>query len=649
MKQNLHWNVSGIPPEARDVARAAANKEGLTVGDWLTRRILAERAAGGPAALEGEPRPDAASEVKPDVKPLGPRLVRIDNEADIVSRRVDESLRFLSKRIEGSERTLGAVAADIQTASREQAEAFTRFAERIERVEKNSDTAPLREALRGLHQGVARLTEQIAKTSTDSAGQVAVLASSIEAMAVKIASVRDESVRLEHVIEERLSTLSERVQQMEQRVQAAPGAQEVIETRIDAAEIRMREALLQHAAAVECEFVAITTRLEEAEQARGQGPIQETIATLNRRFETWERRSKEALATLQSGLSHATTRINRLETPAMDGPEAGTRPSEPGESNVSPPVLRDLPSPVAAEAETPSEAPPAEASGTREYLAQTRRAAHAAADPTTVSVWQVPGATGRTHERSRVARIVTQGFFLLLVMCTGFLLMQYFGPQPDAGSVQGAVGAAAEVQELALKANQGVAGAELLLGLKYADGDGVEANDTEAARWLERAAQKGQALAQYRLGTLYEKGLGVPLDTKVAADWYAKAAELGNVKAMHNLAVAYANGAGREANYTEAARWFLSAAEHGLADSQFNLAVLHERGLGVKTSLIEAYRWYAIAAAQGDSESSTRVEALLSQIPAAERDAADKAAEAFKATPADAGTNEAPQLSEVLN
>ena len=36
MKQTLHWNVSGIPPEARDVARAAANKEGVTVGDWLT-------------------------------------------------------------------------------------------------------------------------------------------------------------------------------------------------------------------------------------------------------------------------------------------------------------------------------------------------------------------------------------------------------------------------------------------------------------------------------------------------------------------------------------------------------------------------------------------------------------------------------------
>src|SRR6187402_970656 len=47
MKQSLPWNVTGIPPEAREAARNAASREGMTVGDWLTRRILAE-AAGSP-------------------------------------------------------------------------------------------------------------------------------------------------------------------------------------------------------------------------------------------------------------------------------------------------------------------------------------------------------------------------------------------------------------------------------------------------------------------------------------------------------------------------------------------------------------------------------------------------------------------------
>jgi len=645
MKQTLHWNVSGIPPEARDVARAAATKEGLSVGDWLTRRILAEHGSAGAPAVLGE-RNSAEPEVRPEAKPLGPRLVRIDTEPDLASRRVEESLRLLSKRIEVSERTqsdaqrtLSTVATEIQTASRDQAEAFARFAERIERVEKNSDTAPLRDAVRGLHQGVARLTEQIGKTAAESAGQVGVLASSVEAMALKIASVRDESVRLEHAIEERLNAFSERVRQMEELVQAAPGSQEVLETRIASAEVRMREALSQHADSVERDLGTIVARLGDVEQARGQGHIQETIATLNRRFETSERRSKEVLATLQAGLSDATARISRLEPPSDGEPETGVLTIPPSESSVA---LDDL-----GDEDESAEIPPVETAGAREYLAQTRRAAQIAADPTTPSPWQIPGMTGRTRAPSRIARTAIQGFFVLLVMCTGFLLMQYFGPRPDEGSVFGA--AAPELRALQARASEGVADAELLLGLKYADGDGVAANDAEAALWLERAAQKGEAVAQYRLGALYEKGLGVPADPGMAADWYAKAAELGNVKAMHNLAVAYANGSGREKDYGEAARWFRSAAERGLADSQFNLAVLHERGLGVATSLSEAYRWYAIAAVQGDDESSTRVEALLSQIPAAERAQADKAAEAFQGAPTDPAANEAPLLSQVLN
>src|ERR1700733_1011254 len=40
MQPDLPWNVAGIPPEAREAARASARREGLSVGEWLTRRIL---------------------------------------------------------------------------------------------------------------------------------------------------------------------------------------------------------------------------------------------------------------------------------------------------------------------------------------------------------------------------------------------------------------------------------------------------------------------------------------------------------------------------------------------------------------------------------------------------------------------------------
>ena len=40
MRPDMPWNVAGIPPEAREAARAAARREGLSVGEWMAREIL---------------------------------------------------------------------------------------------------------------------------------------------------------------------------------------------------------------------------------------------------------------------------------------------------------------------------------------------------------------------------------------------------------------------------------------------------------------------------------------------------------------------------------------------------------------------------------------------------------------------------------
>ena len=191
--------------------------------------------------------------------------------------------------------------------------------------------------------------------------------------------------------------------------------------------------------------------------------------------------------------------------------------------------------------------------------------------------------------------------------------------------------------------NSAPAGAksERELGLKYLAGDGVPANDEEAARLLLRAAYGGEPTAQYWLGTLYERGRGVPADPFQARHWYEAAAKKGNRTAMHNLAVADLDGRGVEKNVEEAVQWFGKAAELGMVDSQFNLAVLYERGSGVTQSLPEAYKWYAIAAAGGDKEAAARVTVLANQLKPEELAKARSAAAAFKPAPLDASANAA--------
>jgi localization factor PodJL len=197
-------------------------------------------------------------------------------------------------------------------------------------------------------------------------------------------------------------------------------------------------------------------------------------------------------------------------------------------------------------------------------------------------------------------------------------------------------------------ANTGNEKAELLLGLKLLDGDGVSVNEAEAAKWLERAGKQNNPIAAYRLGTLYERGHGVPADSSKAAHWYEIAARGGNRKAMHNLAVAYAGGSGVQKDLVVAAQWFTRAANLGLADSQFNLAVLYERGMGVQQSLIDAYKWYAVAAQQGDTESKARLDALNTQLSPEDKTAAEKAAQSFRPETTDRNANIPPDGSMVL-
>ncbi len=103
-------------------------------------------------------------------------------------------------------------------------------------------------------------------------------------------------------------------------------------------------------------------------------------------------------------------------------------------------------------------------------------------------------------------------------------------------------------------ANGGNSKAELIVGLKYLNGEGVAVNEAQAAKWLERAAEAGEPVAQYRLGTLYQHGKSVPADPAKAAHWYLASAMQGNRKAMHNIAIAYAQGTGVKKDSTEAAR-----------------------------------------------------------------------------------------------
>src|SRR5580692_10610808 len=163
MRTDLPWNVAGIPPEAREAARAAARREGLSIGEWLTRRILRSFADIGenPAPQrdswpQASPPPRAFEEPQMtnlrDTQDMLARVSRSETETQGAYKRIEDQLRGMARRLESTERTqsengraLSQAAAEINVASREQAQAFDQLGahviglgQRIDRLEQSS-------------------------------------------------------------------------------------------------------------------------------------------------------------------------------------------------------------------------------------------------------------------------------------------------------------------------------------------------------------------------------------------------------------------------------------------------------------------------------------------------------------------------------
>ena len=147
-------------------------------------------------------------------------------------------------------------------------------------------------------------------------------------------------------------------------------------------------------------------------------------------------------------------------------------------------------------------------------------------------------------------------------------------------------------------AEQGDAEAQFRLGKRHYEGDGVEWDYNEAAKWYHMAAEHGNTNAQYNLGVLYEQdvleewGPAWESDLEEAMKWFCKAAENGNANAQYRLGEYY-----EDSDWGKADKWYRMAAEQGDAKAQIRLGSSSE----MSCDWMEAMKWYRKAAKQGDA------------------------------------------------
>jgi uncharacterized protein len=166
------------------------------------------------------------------------------------------------------------------------------------------------------------------------------------------------------------------------------------------------------------------------------------------------------------------------------------------------------------------------------------------------------------------------------------------------------------------RAEAGDAEAQLQLGMRYVEGNGVIKNDKEAARWLALAARQNQAEAQYQYGLALLQGRGVVQDYQAAFDWIEKPAQRGHAKAQYSLGELYRYGTGTAIDKARAYLWFNLAAAHGM-----------DAAIKARDSLIGQLKPEQITAMQ---EEARRISHIVAAAPPT---AAEGAAEPALAAP----------------
>src|ERR1700691_2023941 len=143
MGLDSNWSLVDIPLDARDAAQTAARREGLSLGEWLTRRILKRY-----SELNSEERDDAFNQ-------LGSRIAEL--------------------------------------------------ADRLEQFEGRFQAEPLREAVKHLHRGLERLTQDLVQTAGHSAIQVSAVTRNLEEVIGRLDELRTQMGRTCGGFDERLT------------------------------------------------------------------------------------------------------------------------------------------------------------------------------------------------------------------------------------------------------------------------------------------------------------------------------------------------------------------------------------------------------------------------------------------------------------
>lgn len=286
------WSVKGIDPRARAIAKTAARREGMTLGEWLNRVILDDEPNGGLAGWDdklsdfpgfagngnGDGGGDEDGALQEIVSRLANRMETAERRASLALSGVDQSVLGLSRRLEALE-------AEHEEGSEELDSALARSRaaqdELLERIRKLERTGPGQngEAIKAVETALAKFAARLYETEREVRGE-------LDTLALKEERRRETS-------DKAFKSLQQRLDETERKLSGEDAALK------DLVEERHRQT------GGELEAVQNTTRTLQQRLTAAEGATHRAAELLSRSHEKLEARLKDVESRNGDALSQA--------------------------------------------------------------------------------------------------------------------------------------------------------------------------------------------------------------------------------------------------------------------------------------------------------------------------------------------------------
>jgi localization factor PodJL len=243
MKPGIPWSVKGVEPELREIAKTAARRSGMTLGEWLNSAINDQ--ADAPAS-ENDATPDKVIAGRISTHPIERAATRLEDIAEQLSRlamRESETApRYVSPPQEENG-NFARILSRVESNERQTVEAFTAVNERLALLGRQFQKAQPVVAAKpeespgfvALEKAVRNIVEHLEVSEKRTRDNLKSLQDRIGDMSTRASNTQNETVLRQapafSALENRLSELAQRIDQSQN--QPAPGLPDLLRRELD--------------------------------------------------------------------------------------------------------------------------------------------------------------------------------------------------------------------------------------------------------------------------------------------------------------------------------------------------------------------------------------------------------------------------------